>query len=634
MFLTRWEYADAWRWVGVRRTVRDDIFTNTTMPWWRRRRTLLFASGAVLAVALLLTTVLAISNILGSPLPAGHRATAEATLKAGTSPTSATGYGQLAIALPPGIPNHFSFGVMNAPGDTALLDDMRNHNGTAWDFRYQYLSGGVNTGTGWETWNSPAGQFANSYLRESADHHYTPALVYYEMLQSHGTCDRCPEADRDTSNLANSAVMSAYFANWRLLMQHVGAYGRPVLIVVEPDLWGFMQRAVFAKGDSPTDVPASVASSGDPDAASFPNTAQGYAWALLHIRDRYAPNAVLALHMSPWASAEDIASSTDSTLDVRQNAQDIAQFLIAAGLTGTPAGVSTWDLLSNDVSDHDSGQGSAWWDRTNHAFPNFTRYLAFISAVTARTGKRVIIWQVPEGNQYFDTENNTNHHTQDNRAEYILGHVADFARAGIVGVLFGPGNGGTTIDDAARDGVTNPAAISAFQCDHCNNHISVYPDDDGGYLRLFVGAYYAHGPLQLANPGAWTPATPPNVGATATPIPAGACIGQPTGMVGTTTVSPNPAYAGQSVTFSTTIAMSCDTKVLVYFEVSYPGKRVFFATVDNVSFTHGLAKLVKATAVVPAGTLPGNYEVKVGIFAAGWGPQYVWDNGAANLQIK
>ena len=48
------------------------------------------------------------------------------------------------------------------------------------------------------------------------------------------------------------------------------------------------------------------------------------------------------------------------------------------------------------------------------------------------------MWQVPVGNQYYDTENNSAGHTQDNKAQYILGHIADFANAGIIGVLFGP----------------------------------------------------------------------------------------------------------------------------------------------------------------------------------------------------
>jgi hypothetical protein len=108
------------------------------------------------------------------------------------------------------------------------------------------------------------------------------------------------------------------------------------------------------------------------------------------------------------------------------------------------------------------------------------------------TQRRVVMWQVPIGNQYFDTMNNSPGHYQDNRAEYILGNVASFAAVGILGVLFGPGNGGTMNIDHMHDGVTNPAPISTYECNYCNTHVSAYPDDGGGYLRVTIGAYMQH----------------------------------------------------------------------------------------------------------------------------------------------
>jgi hypothetical protein len=401
----------------------------------------------------------------------------------------------------PGGTNHFAFGLESAPGNVQYMNDMRSQNGAAFDYRYQYLSAGVNTGHGWETWNSPAGAFATYYIQDSAKNHYIPVLVYYEMLQSNGSCGSCAEPQKDLSNLANASVMKSYYANWALLMQKIGATHTTTLVIVEPDLWGFMEQSVANGSNSATSVPASVASSGYGAVAGMPNTAQGFAWALLHLRDLYARNAVLALHASNWATRIDISSNTDPNLNVRGVAQKEAQFLLSAGIKGNPAGISRWNLLSNDVADHDSGQSGIWWDRNNKTLPNFSRYLQFISALTADSGLHVMMWQVPDGNQYFDTENNSQGHTQDNRPEYILGHVADFAHAGILGVLFGPGNGGTEYDDATHDGVTNPAPISTYECNRCNNHQSQYADDDGGYLRIFAGQYYKNGPYPL--PAGW-----------------------------------------------------------------------------------------------------------------------------------
>lgn len=37
----------------------------------------------------------------------------------------------------------------------------------------------------------------------------------------------------------------------------------------------------------------------------------------------------------------------------------------------------------------------------------------------------------------------------------------------------------------------------SYECNRCNNHVSIYPDDDGGYLRIFVGLYMRR-PLALS----------------------------------------------------------------------------------------------------------------------------------------
>lgn len=418
--------------------------------------------------------------------------------------------------VPAGLPAHFSFGLMSAPGTSGAMNDMRTRNGTKWDFRYQYLSAGVNTGNGWATWNSPPGQFAASYLDDSAANGYIPALVYYMLVQSNGPSGS-GEGGTNLAHLNSPATMSAYYADWTLLMQKVGAFKKTALIVVEPDLWGFMEQSVTHGSNSAASIPASVASSGNGDVGAYPNTAQGFAWALLHIRDKYAPNAILALHSSAWGSQIDVASNTDPSLNVASVAARDAQFLRSAGLTGNPQGVSTFDLVSADIADRDSAQSGTWWDPTNKALPNFSRYLSYSSALASGTGRPLMLWQVPVGNQYYDTENNSAGHTQDNKAQYILGHVADFARAGFIGTLFGPGNGGSHAMDVRNDGVTNPAPISTFQCNGCNNHTSSYADDDGGYLRINVGQYYQNGAYALGSaPGAGAPTPTATAGATAT----------------------------------------------------------------------------------------------------------------------
>jgi hypothetical protein len=425
--------------------------------------------------------------------------------------------------------------------------------------------------------------------------------------------------------------MSAYYANWALLMRQIGAYGKPALVIVEPDLWGFIEQAANGHGGSAANVAASVASSGNADAAGLPNTAQGFAWALLHIRDRYAHNAVLALHASPWSTGANVASDTSNTLDAAALGTQQAQFLKTAGLVGNPAGISTFDVLSSDVADHDSGQSGIWWDRNNVTFPNFTRYLRYAASLSAGTARRILMWQVPAGNQYFDTLDNSQGHTQDNRAEYILGHVADFAAAGVIGVLFGPGNSGTMVTDARNDGVTNPAPISTYDCARCNTHTSTYADDDGGYLRIFLGQYYKGGAYPLSGgtsptPTATTPPATPTATTPPSPTATTPATCTPTIAFGTASTSPNPANPGANMTATARFTASCATTGLVDFEVYNGTNQQVWQTWQDRQALSGAAQTFSATWAVPASQASGTYYLKIGVFAPNWAAFYGWQN--------
>jgi hypothetical protein len=248
-----------------------------------------------------------------------------------------------------------------------------------------------------------------------------------------------------------------------------------------------------------------VASSGFAEAAGIPNTAQGYAWALLKLRDSYAPNAILAIHASGWANGIDIDSSTDPNVNAAAVADSTAAFLNSAGISSNPYG-TTWDLVFNDLDDHDAAwweqQGKVnasythWWDPTNVKFPNFSRYLSWVAELHTKTARPQVAWQVPVGNQYYLTMNNTCGHYQDNVAQYFISNASSLFTSGLIAVLFGSGNScQTTNTDARADGITNnngaPTTDTLGYCNACNTHTSTVADDDGGFLRVFVGQYYA-----------------------------------------------------------------------------------------------------------------------------------------------
>ncbi|HEX9364502.1 MAG TPA: hypothetical protein VGA47_12045 [Candidatus Dormibacteraeota bacterium] len=406
--------------------------------------------------------------------------------------------------------------------------------GVPWRYRFTYLAGGVNTQGNWLTWQDPAkppGQFALDYMTSSVlpPAAYIPIFTWYQLLQSTPSTGG-NELERDYNNLNNASTMSTYYASFKILMQKAGQYGGQVVVHVEPDLWGYMQQK--AAGAGATAVSAKVRSSGFAEAAAFSDNLAGFSSALEYLRDTYAPNALLATHASMWSSSIDIASDTRTSIDARAEADKTAAFLNSAG-------AGSWDAVFNDVDDHNAAWWELascgtppcvnqwfthWWDPNNINFPNFSRYLAWVDQLHQRTVKPQVVWQVPMGNQYFLTMNNTCGHYQDNVAPYFIAHAGDLFSAGLVAVLFGPGNScQTSNEDGLHDGVTNngggPITDRLGGCVACNSQPSNFADDDGGYLRIFVSRYYA-GQSPCGSATATAAPSPPQAAGTAVDLTA------------------------------------------------------------------------------------------------------------------
>jgi hypothetical protein len=544
-----------------------------------------------------------------------------------------------ANALPSGLPTHFGLGVGAGAGDTWMPQS-----GIPWDFRFQYLVGGVNTGSGWETWNAN-GTFALNYANESAQHGYIPMFPYYELLQSSGSCGACGEGQKDVTNLNTPSLMQAYYANFALLMKRLGpgtydgiaGFGKTALINVEPDFSGGyavqaannVNGACFGfcsgQGNDPNLLKASVASSGFADVAAYPNTYTGFTQALAHLRDVYAPNVVLGYDVSPWATGNDIGLDTSTTTNGAALGQQVGAFLSKVG---------PHDVLFNDPLDRDAGQykyvygQNRFWDRLNVTFPNFARWEQYLhGAITTDANKPLYLWQVPLGNQYFDTVNNTDGHYQDNRAEYIFGHVPELIQTGIAGAMFMPGNAGnTTYNDARADGTTNPASfcttdgLSSGQI--CNNHTSTAADDDGGFVRMSAQQYYAN-PVALGG-GAPT--------STSTPVATSTLVAST--YSSRATASPGSVAPGGTVPISTSVTSSQASTVLVDLEVYGPsGTKVFQQFWDNQTLTAGQTRTYSSAWSVPATAATGAYSMAVGVFSPGWGTLHDWNGTAGTLSV-
>ena len=416
-------------------------------------------------------------------------------------------------ALPAGWPNRLELGMADGPGGAAAMKAT-----APFAFRYQYLAGGVNTGSGWATWNTN-GDFPRFYIQDSIANNIIPVFTYYQLLQS--SPGGGSESEADYANLNNVATMTAYYNDLKLFFQKAGAFpGKMVVLHVEPDFWGYMQQ----RGDDAKIISAVVSQTGLPELAALPSSVSGFARAVIKLRDTYAPNVVLGYHISIWGTNIDIILSNpaDSTVDSLGSRAAAFYSSLAAN----------FDIAFAEFSDRDSafyqhvyGDGGHHWMDAE----DFRRLARFFGRFSSTTGKRIVMWQIPLGNTKMRSVNNTWAHYQDNRPEWFLdepsrSHLNVYRDAGIVAFLFGGGAGGTTCAcNAANDGVTNPAPISAnnmasesapagtppSQVMRGSTPTLVTPyaaDDDGGFFRWKAWSYYQDGAIPL---GGSLPPRPP-----------------------------------------------------------------------------------------------------------------------------
>ena len=385
-----------------------------------------------------------------------------------------------AIAKPPPLPSKWpaktlQLGLTDQPNGAAAL---RRH--TRVGFRYQYLAGGVNTGNGWSTWN-PDGTFVSLYIAESRKAHEIPVFTYYQVNSTKPGAGQ-GESDVVKTNLADKSTMDDYFADLKLFFERAHAAGGPVVLHVEPDMWGYIEQTV---GDDATKYRVAV------DRDGLPNNAAGLAQEIVKMRDRLAPNVVLAYHVSVWGTNTDIALQDPSNRAVDKLASRAAAFYrsLGAHFDVTFAEFDDRDSAFNEIVNGDKG---ASWFRP----ADFARHARFLRGYSRAARQRIVVWQIPLGNTLMRAMNNSNGHYQDNRVQWLFGgstkHLKTYLSAGVIAFLFGGGADGTTCAcDAQHDGKTNPAPING------NKRRSLSADDDGGYFASRSRAYYHRGPLRL-----------------------------------------------------------------------------------------------------------------------------------------
>jgi hypothetical protein len=234
------------------------------------------------------------------------------------------------------------------------------------------------------------------------------------------------EGAAEIAALNDAARTRRYLADWRFVCQTVGATDTgPVILHIEPDLWGFAEQV---NGD-PTRIPAAVSGAGLSECAGLPDTVAGFAHCMLHLARTYAPHALVGFHASAWGAGDDALFTTRAGFDLNAHADTTAAFMRALGATDG-------DLVVVEMSDRDAGYNMSWFDATNATVPNFTRALAWQQRLGIDLGLAPLYWQIPYGHVGLP---NTCNRYADNRVDYFFSHPDQFAAAGLLGIAFGAG---------------------------------------------------------------------------------------------------------------------------------------------------------------------------------------------------
>jgi hypothetical protein len=297
------------------------------------------------------------------------------------------------------------------------------------DIRYAYLVGNADVNSSWTKWNSPDGEFAAIVARGADAKGAIPMFDMYEFAA---------DGDGNFAIVNDATFMTRYWADIQLLADKIKAFGKPAIVHIEPDFWGYAQ-ANATNGD-PTKFAAKVKIA--PTCGDLADDLTGLAQCAIRIFRTTSPKAAVGLHASQWA-AYDAKGDPDGAA--------VGKFL--AQVLGGQADYIATDILDRDAgcfeakpSAYDCSRGGTtgwYWDESNATTPNFTQYLAWAKAMHDAIGLPILWWQTPMGVP-ASTPGGAPNMYRDNRVHYIFSHMREFINAGGVGACFGAGASGQT----------------------------------------------------------------------------------------------------------------------------------------------------------------------------------------------
>lgn len=288
----------------------------------------------------------------------------------------------------------------------------------------QYLNG-VGTDS-WLSWNSPAGEYVQVVARNADCIGATPMFTVYQMAA---------RGEGNLEVLRDWAFMKDYWNTLRVLYQQIAKYGKPVLVNLEPDLWGYTQRVSRTE---PTLQFAQVYDAAAPlndDCVGLGNDVAGLAQCMVRMARKYAPNAYIGFPPSLFGDNEPTELAYFKAIGA-----DKADFVVMQTLDRDIGCVEAqYTANQANCARPANAFNLKIWDETNTTSPNFREHFALARSYHDSLGLPILWWQTPLGVASATAGGSANQF-RDNRVRYFMTHASELVAAGGVGVVFGQGH--------------------------------------------------------------------------------------------------------------------------------------------------------------------------------------------------
>ena len=286
------------------------------------------------------------------------------------------------------------------------------------DIYDQYLVGSGEFS--WRMWNQPDGSYVGVVASNADKLGAVPMFTLYQM------------ATWGDGNffvaLPDQALMKGFWDNVRIMYQQIKLYGKPALVNLEPDFWGYTHRV----NSEPSQHFAHVATV-NPDCANLSNSVAGLGECLVQMARTLAPNAYVGFPPSMFGDLV----PTELAYMQKVGASK-ADFVVMQTLD-RDAGCYEAFFASEFANCNRLAGTQFYWDATNLTAPNFTEHFAIARNLHEGLGLPLLWWQTPLGVRSATTGGVRNAF-RDNRAEYFLTRASELVAAGGMGVVFSPGH--------------------------------------------------------------------------------------------------------------------------------------------------------------------------------------------------